>query len=143
MLKLNHKGSEIVIYDSIEERPITRHMSFNKFILIESGLGGDLADIDQRISRVSKYISDNDLEKASTEMDNLRRSISFAQESVDIGSIAFSFLIYSLDGKVYSDEMSDNTAMEIATKLKSFDVGFFKTNIDNVKKKIKKNFLFS
>ena len=44
------------VYDSIDEMPIVNFQKYNKYLLIDSGIGSDADDIDAHITRVAKSI---------------------------------------------------------------------------------------
>ena len=46
----------VEIYDSIDELPIQRFQKYNKFLLIDSGVGSDLQDVLNHIDRAKIYI---------------------------------------------------------------------------------------
>lgn len=44
------------VYDSIDEMPIVNFQKYNKYLLIDSGIGSDADDIDAHITRVAKSL---------------------------------------------------------------------------------------
>ena len=46
------------VYDSIDEMPIVNFQKYNKYLLIDSGIGSDADDIDAHITRVEMCIRD-------------------------------------------------------------------------------------
>ena len=44
----------VILYDSIDELPIIRFHKYNKYMLIDSGIGSDLNDINVHIDRAIK-----------------------------------------------------------------------------------------
>ena len=60
------KGMDVELYNSIEDLPIMRFHKYNKMLLIDAGIGSDLADFDRHMicskhdakfgnSRVAKF----------------------------------------------------------------------------------------
>ena len=47
------------VYDSIDEMPIINFQKYNKYLLIDSGIGSDADDIDAHIVKIAKYIKSN------------------------------------------------------------------------------------
>ena len=54
----------VKVYDSIDEMPIVNFQKYNKYLLIDSGLGSDADDIDSHISKIAKFIKADDSKKA-------------------------------------------------------------------------------
>ena len=49
------KGMSVEIYDSIEDLPILRFHKYNKMLLVDAGVGSDLADFDRHIEKAIRY----------------------------------------------------------------------------------------
>ncbi|MGL5979408.1 MAG: hypothetical protein ACRCZY_00735, partial [Phocaeicola sp.] len=63
MRKETINGHKVEIYDSIDELPIRNFHKYNKYLLVDSGVGSDLNDINTKISLIQNYI-EKDLYKA-------------------------------------------------------------------------------
>ena len=50
------KDKTIKLYDSIDELPIVNFQKYNKYILIDSGLGSDIESVDEHIVNLAKLI---------------------------------------------------------------------------------------
>lgn len=61
----------VEIYDSIDELPIKRFHKFNKYLLIDAGVGSDLNSISEKINRIVRFIDKEDKANAKIELDNL------------------------------------------------------------------------
>ena len=46
----------VQVYDSIDEMPIVNFQKYNKYLLIDSGIGSDVDDIDAHIVKIAKFI---------------------------------------------------------------------------------------
>lgn len=106
MKKIKVKNRVLEVYDSIEEMPIINFQKFNKYLLIDSGIGSDADDIDAHISRIAKLIK-TDASRALLELQNMRQNIYMVANEISPKYLAFTALIYSIDGKRifdYSDE---------------------------------------
>ena len=55
------------VYDSIDEMPIVNFQKYNKYLLIDSGIGSDADDIDAHIVKIAKYIKSSNNKKALQE----------------------------------------------------------------------------
>ena len=72
----------IKVYDSIDEMPIVNFQKYNKYLLIDSGIGSDADDIDAHIVKVAKFIKANDNKKALQELQNLRQNMHMVNSEI-------------------------------------------------------------
>lgn len=98
----------IKIYDSIDEMPIVNFQKYNKYLLIDSGVGSDADDIDAHITRVAKFIKANNNKKALQELQNMRQNMYMVNNEISPRYLAFAALIQSVDGKEISDLSDDS-----------------------------------
>ena len=63
------------VYDSIDEMPIVNFQKYNKYLLIDSGIGSDADDIDAHIVKIAKFIKANNNKKALQELQNMRQNM--------------------------------------------------------------------
>lgn len=122
-------GHKVEIYDSIDELPIVRFQQYNKMMLVDSGIGSDLSDIDIRISRTIAYIMQKEPKSAIKEMENLRQTIYFIHEGISPKNLAFAALVKSIDGK----ETNDISCLLEEKK------GIMDSIIESIKKKIQQD----
>lgn len=95
-------GHRFEFYDSIEDLPIVRFHKYSKYMLVASGIGDSIADVDEHIERIMKLI-DFDTAKAKRELLNMRHNIVTILSEQDIRHIGFMYFVYSVDGKVWED----------------------------------------
>lgn len=107
MKRLHINNKTILVYDSIDEMPIVNFQKYNKFLLIDSGIGSDVDDIDAHIVKVAKYIKANDEKKALAELQNMRQNIYMVNSEISPKYLAFAALIHSVDGKEVTDLSDD------------------------------------
>lgn len=106
MRKVVVQNRRLELYDSIDEMPIINFQKFNKYLLIDSGIGSDVEDIDRHILKIAKLIK-ADPTKAMQELQNMRQNIYMVASEISPKHLAFTALIHSIDGKRvfdYSDE---------------------------------------
>lgn len=108
----------VQIYDSIDEMPITNFQKYNKYLLIDSGIGSDADDIDAHITRVAKFIKANNSKKALQELQNMRQNMYMVNSEISPRYLAFAALIHSIDGKEIND-LSDDNLKSILKDLKT------------------------
>lgn len=128
-------GKYIVeIYDSIDDLPIKRFHKFNKYLLVDAGVGSDINDVNMHIARIVRYM-DKDKDVAKRELENLRQSIYFITEGINVKHLSFIPLIKSINGKEVTD-LSDENIRNLSEKLSATPAGFLNRLIESVKKKI-------
>lgn len=124
----------IEFYDTIDEMPIVCYQKFNKYLLIDGGVGSDIQDFDTHIEKVMRFMSVKDTESANTELQNMRQNVYMIQQELSPKYLAFCCLVTCLDGKTIGDTDEDIKAVYEALK----DVA--KRDIDketaDVKKKV-------
>ena len=104
------------VYDSIDEMPIINFQKYNKYLLIDSGIGSDADDIDAHIVKIAKYIKSNNNRKALQELQNMRQNIYMVNSEISPKYLAFAALIHSVDGKEVND-LSDDGLRKIVAKV--------------------------
>lgn len=105
------------VYDSIDEMPIINFQKYNKYLLIDSGIGSDADDIDAHIVKIAKYIKSNNNKKALQELQNMRQNIYMVNNEISPKYLAFAALIHSIDGKEVND-LSDDSLKKLLQDLK-------------------------
>lgn len=105
------------VYDSIDEMPIINFQKYNKYLLIDSGIGSDVDDIDAHITRIAKFIKANNNKKALQELQNMRQNMYMVNSGISPKYLAFAALIHSVDGKEVND-LSDDGLKALLKELK-------------------------
>ena len=124
----------VEIFDAIDELPIQRFQKYNKYMLIDSGVGSDLQDILDHIERAKIYIKANPA-MAVAELDNLRQAIYLVSEEMSPKYMAFAVLVNKIDGKP-ADDLSDVGLKKVLETLKDAPKTWIDRILDSVKKKI-------
>ena len=107
----------IRVYDSIDEMPIINFQKYNKYLLIDSGIGSDADDIDAHIVKIAKFIKANNNKKALQELQNMRQNMYMVNNEISPKYLAFAALIHSIDGKEVND-LSDDGLKKLLQDLK-------------------------
>jgi len=102
-------------YDTIEELPVARFHKYQKLLLIDAGIGADIAAFDNRIERARRFIADGKADKAQQELENLRQCVFLVQSGISPKDRAFAALVTKIDGNDCTD-ISD-AALEKLTEL--------------------------
>ena len=96
--------------------PIINFQKYNKYLLIDSGIGSDADDIDAHITRIARFIKSNNAKKALQELQNMRQNMYMVNNEISPRYLAFAALIHSIDGKEINDLSDDglkNTLAEL------------------------------
>lgn len=95
------------LYDSIDEMPIVNFQKYNKFLLLDSGIGSDIDSVDVHLLNLVKLIK-TDKAKASQELQNLRQNLYMIVSEISPKYCAFAALIHSIDGEKVEDLSDEN-----------------------------------
>lgn len=117
MKKLLINKKTVKVYDSIDEMPIVNFQKYNKYLLIDSGIGSDADDIDSHIIKIARYIKANSSEKALQELQNMRQNMYMINSEISPKYLAFAALIHSVDDKEVTD-LSDDGLKALLHELK-------------------------
>lgn len=96
------------VYDSIDEMPIVNFQKYNKYLLIDSGIGSDADDIDAHIVKIAKFMKAGNNKKALQELQNMRQNMYMVNSEISPKYLAFAALIHDIDGKEVTDLSDDN-----------------------------------
>lgn len=110
MVERTANGHKLVFYDGVEDLPIVQFHRYSKFLLVESGIGDNINDIDKHITRILNFF--NDKKKMQQELMNLRQCLYVIATEQDLHNKATLCLVRSVDGKVWED-FSDSGLEEL------------------------------
>ena len=122
-------------YDAIDALPITRFHRYQKAMLIDAGIGADMAAFDQRIERTRRFLMTGKNDKAQIELENMRQCVFFIQQGLAPKHLAFAALVHKIDGKI-CDDISDDGLKKIVEILSEGTKEELTDQLESVKKKI-------
>ena len=125
----------VEMYDGIDELPIVRFHKYQKLLLIDSGIGSDIASFDQHIEKTRRLLMTGKNDQAQKELENLRQCVYMIQTGLSPKHRAFAVLITKLDGKTCND-ISDDALEKIVETLKEAPESTIAASLDAAKKKI-------
>lgn len=97
---------KVKVYDSIDDLPMARFHKYNKMLLIDAGIGSDMASFDAHIEKVVRYIKNGDTDDAGKELENLRQNVFVIQTEQSPRNLSFAALVAEIDG-IVCDDLSD------------------------------------
>lgn len=125
----------VEMYDAIDELPIVRFHKYQKFLLVDAGIGSDIAAFDQRIEKTRRFLMAGKTEQAQKELENLRQSVFLIQNGISPQHRAFAVLVTKIDGRECND-ISDDALAGITETLQDAPAKELTAQLDAVKKKI-------
>lgn len=134
MKEVELAGHKVVLYDSIDELPIARFHKYNRYLLIDAGVGSEIADFDNHIERVVRYIRNKDNESAGKELENLRQNVYMVLAGQNIKHLSFACLVKTIDGKENND-LSPEGLKKVLETLSDTPRGEVNDHLSSVKKK--------
>lgn len=134
MKKAEVNGKILMLYESIDEMPIMNFQKYNKYLLIDAGVGSDIDDIDQHIVKIAKYMK-SDRDKAIQELQNMRQNLFMISSCISSKYLAFAALIHSIDGEEVKD-LSDNNLKRILDDIRTVKHSWLVDLLSKIKKKI-------
>lgn len=135
MKKILFKNKVLEVYDSIDELPIVRFQKYNKYLLIDSGIGSDVDAIDEHIVKIAKLIKSNDSQKAIQELINMRQNLFMINSEISPKYLAFAALVHKVDKEEVKD-LSDDGLKEVLTKINKIEHNKILSFLAGFKKKI-------
>lgn len=131
----NINGHTLVLYNGIDEMPILNYQRYNKYLLIDAGIGPGTEAIDEKIVIIAKHIKKDDKKSAIDELTNLRLSLFMTQNEISPKLMSLVAMCYSIDGEVITD-YSDENIKQLLIKLQHSKYSTLIEIFNQVKKKI-------
>jgi len=127
---------KVEFFEAIDEMPITRYWEFNKYLLIESGIGSTPEDIDRNIDKVATYINAKDKENALKQIMLLKQNLYFAMNGQSPEFMSFLCLINSINKEPLIDLSPDNLSRVLDKFKNKLTPRIVNKIIEDLKKKI-------
>ena len=103
MREVRLAGHRVRLYDSIDELPIVRFHRYNRYLLVDAGVGSDISDFDAHMERAVRYLRNGDGDSAANELENIRQGVYMILEGQNVRHLSFACLVESIDGKPTDD----------------------------------------
>lgn len=130
----------VEFYGDIKELPVVRFQTYQKLLLIDAGIGGDIASVDKRLERTRRFLMAGQPKEAERELENLRQCIFLVQSSVLPKHRAFAALVTKIDGESFA-EVTEAGLDRVTELLKDAPVGEVDAAMRAAKKKIEDDLL--
>ena len=123
------------LYDAIDEMPIGRFHRFNRCLMVDAGIGGDIAAVDAHLAKAIGFMKTEKTDLAVRELENMRQGIWLIQQGIDPKFSAFASLIASVDGRS-TEGMSESELDGLLEELKDVPFKVLSSELGEVNKKI-------
>ena len=130
-------GKKVELYDAIDELPVWRFHKYNKFVIVDLGVGADLSSVENHIVRAMNFIETNPAD-ALKELENFRQSIHLIVSELSPKHYAFAALVKSIGG-IEQNDLSDEGVKRILKEISDEKVGKIDEELSKVKKKSTKS----
>lgn len=143
MKKIRYNGHYLEIYDSITEMPITRFQAYNRFTLIDSGIGSGLEGVQKHIETLRRLLKEDKKEEIAKELNNFYQNLMFVVNNSNPEFMSFVCLIKNMNGR----DLPELTADVIEKTIKKlaqtgFTYGKLRGSLAEWKKKAISNLSF-
>jgi hypothetical protein len=134
------ENHEVTLYNSIHDAPIDRFQAYQKYSLLDSGVGSTIEDVNVHFQKLFQLLQAGKTEEATREATNLFYNINYALEEVNIGSYRFAALVHSIDKEPLVN-LTPEGLKEALSKLANF--GLTNAHVTNFLEEVKKNFILN
>lgn len=125
----------IEFYASPEDLPIRRFQKFNKNLMIDTEVGVNFEDYEQRTHKTVAFLRKGMLDEAIKELENRRQAVFNAFEEYSPKHLALALMVKSIDG-VKCEDMTDEGLSVILDKLEK--IGYTEKELNNDLGEVKK-----
>ena len=118
IIKKGVKRTKVLIYDDINQLPVTRWNLANKYWMLHDSIGSDIADFDK--NHYSKFaLIAGDKVKTLKELANFRILVYNIMNEINVQHLSFACLVHSVNGQEITDtsEASLKKLLERLSKL--------------------------
>lgn len=131
-------GNKIELYDDIKELSIKRYRTFQKYLMIDIGIGSSMDDVMKHFEKLHFFLSSKKVDFAIKEAENLHFAFHELLGEIDYKCYCFCCLIHTINGEKI-DNFSEEYLDSIVEKLDEF--GFTQQMIEDYLDQIKKKLI--
>lgn len=130
-------GDEMVlqVYGSIKELPIRRSKSFNKYLMIDAGIGARMEDVDDHMGNLLHFLGNGKAQEAMDEAKNMRLNFYQMLMGLDSRCMSMLCLVHSVNGVPFTDD-SEGGLIALKDRLSEYPVGALEDALEEVKKNL-------
>ena len=137
MITITDNNNTIELFASIKELPITRYRLLQALLIQESGIGSDMAAVDERLQRIIMFAASGKADETKEEAMNLRYTFFSMLNKLNYKTKAFACFVWKING-VESSDISDEGLNRTVKCIEDFGVSMEQLEgwFDDVKKKL-------
>ncbi|MEN6622147.1 MAG: hypothetical protein ABFD50_11425 [Smithella sp.] len=137
MITITDNNNTIELFASIKELPITRYRLLQSLLIQESGIGSDMAAVDERLQRIIMFAASGKTDETKEEAMNLRYTFFSMLNKLNYKTKAFACFVWKING-VESTDISDEGLNRTVKCIEDFGVSMEQLEgwFDDVKKKL-------
>lgn len=102
------KIQNVELYSSIAEMPMFRKHLFDKFLILDMGLGADLNAIEAKHQNLNIYARNKKWPETIQELKNLHHTMFNAISEIDFKHLAFACMVAQIDDKPVTCKTEDD-----------------------------------
>lgn len=134
MRDITLNGVHLTVAESLEELSARAFNMYNKYLLIDAGIGGDIEALDAHLVRVLTFI-EKDPQKAMLEIQNIRENVFLINTGVNPKHMAFCALILKIKGEAVIN-YTETGIKETLSKIQDISHVSIDQLLQDLKKKI-------
>lgn len=137
MITITENNNTIELFGSIKELPIARYRLLQSLLIQDSGIGDNMAAVDERLQRIIMFASTGKADETKEEAMNLRYTFFSMLSKLNYKSKAFACFIWKING-VESRDISDEGLKRTVEIIESFGTSMEQLEawFEDVKKKL-------
>lgn len=137
MITITENNNTIELFGSIKELPITRYRLLQSLLIQDSGIGDNMAAVDERLQRIIMFASTGKADETKEEAMNLRYTFFSMLNKLNYKTKAFACFVWKING-VESTDISDEGLNRTVKCIEDFGVSMEQLEgwFDDVKKKL-------
>lgn len=136
-----HNGNYLEMYGSIEDLPAENLGEYNRYVVIDSGIGSDQDAVNSHVFNIARYIQKEDKENAIKCLDHLLQCFTFVMDRKSPEAMSFYCLVKSINGQRVPEDLSEDwilQQMKVISR-KGLTIGKLRGYLDHFKKKTNRN----
>lgn len=102
----------IIKFSKADELPLKRYAKFQKYLLYKTGVGSDIESVSSHFQTLHSLLAHEKIEESRKEAENLHYNFYSILQEIDYEDLAFSCLIFSVNGDKLTD-FSEESLMDV------------------------------
>ena len=98
---------KVRFYSDASLMPILKFKDFQKYCLLESGLGSSFGDIQSKLEKLAMFVNKDLKGDSIQEINNIREACFYNLNGVNLKHLSFACLIESINGEAVKNTKSD------------------------------------